>query len=1125
MNHRILHNSHLAEYRQPFGAVPCGMEITLQLDIEVASHVEYVGLHIHYDEGQTFEYPMSISPFNHDISRYRVTVVMPSQPQLGWYYFVIIENGYKYYYGNNHGRFGGVGDRYEDNPHAYQITIHDEAVETPQWFKESVMYQIFVDRFYNGNPNGLIDNPKKESLLHSHWENAPLYVRDPDTKRVVRWDFFGGNLLGVMKKLPYLQSLGIRVIYFNPIFEAASNHKYDTGDYHKIDPMFGDNDLFQELCIKAEQYGISIILDGVFSHTGSDSIYFNREGNYDSVGAYQSQKSPYYSWYKFSNYPDQYESWWGVDVLPNVEELDPYYQDFIIEQENSVLKQWIQLGAKGWRLDVADELPDSFIKKFWKTMKEFDKETILIGEVWEDASNKTSYGNRREYLLGQELDSVMNYPFRNAVIDFLMNRSDANKIHQQLMSLYENYPLHYFYSTMNLVGTHDSTRILTVLNDNIDKLKLAVIWQMTFPGVPCIYYGDETGVTGGEDPHNRKPFPWNDQNHELINWYKKIVAIRNHYDVFQTGSWQSIAPSNQVYGYIRTIENQQDVFGYKKLDNLAVVVMNSSDTQTVSVDIDTHQWMIEGFMYDLTDDVEFVVNEGRIRILLQPLQGRILIKNRWNRKESEKRRAGILLHPTSLPSKHGIGDLGEQAYAFVDFLAESGQNLWQMLPLHPVGYGESPYQSFSAFAGNPMLISLERLVEDGYLQAEDISDHPVFLDNIVDFEEVKQFKNKLLKKAFANFCESPSLTVLCPEFDLFCKEHQDWLDDYSLFMALKDHYNQIPWVDWDQNIAARESNAIDNYREKLQNRIQYEKFLQFLFFRQWNDLKNYANQKGVQIIGDLPIYIAHDSADVWVQQHLFKLDAQGHPTHVAGVPPDYFSETGQLWGNPIYQWDTLKAEGYQWWVKRIAALQKLVDRIRIDHFRGFADFWEIPAGEKTAINGQWVDGPGEEFFDKIYEQLGSVPFVAEDLGYLSPRVHELKEYTQLPGMQILQFEIEPNLLTKFHIPLHNKNTAVYTGTHDNDTVLSWYQRSHPIAAEDSTREEDKKIAWTFIEKVYQTDANIVIIPLQDILALGPEGRMNTPGTTTGNWSWRFTEGQINAKIKQKLKDLTIKYGR
>ncbi len=647
----IVHNSHELYYRNPFGTVPCNHKILLKIKIRSKKPPKRVILRL-WHNGREKKIEMKLIEKKDEVKIYCTHISAPAKPGLLWYYFIITkQNHTTIYYGNNPQCLGGIGQVYCHEPPSYQITVHKEDLCTPNWFKEAVIYQIFVDRFYNGNEDGRILNPKKRKAIYHKWNEAvPLYCRDPETGKIIAYDFFGGNLLGVIKKLPYLKKLGVNVIYFNPIFESPSNHKYDTSDYKKIDPMFGNNQLFKELCSLAGEMGISIILDGVFSHTGSDSIYFNKEGNYPSLGACQSKDSPYYKWYRFYEYPDKYECWWGIDTLPNVNEMEPSYQNFIIHDDNSVLKYWMRMGAKGWRLDVADELPDEFIKAFRKTMKEVNPESVLIGEVWEDASNKISYGKMRNYLLGDELDSVTNYPFRSVLLDYILGRKSAQETHLHLMKLYENYPLHHFYSTMNLISSHDVPRVLTLLGGappkdllskeeqarfrlkpeqkklGISRLKLLSLFQMTFPGVPCIYYGDEAGMEGYADPLNRGCYPWGKENQELLSWYKKVISLRNRYDVFKTGKWIAFYADGDVYGFIRCIEKGRDVFNQKRKDNTAVVLFNRNPQKTAVLSIDVSRWC-KTKLVDVINEEELILKEGILDISLNPLEGKVLIQN------------------------------------------------------------------------------------------------------------------------------------------------------------------------------------------------------------------------------------------------------------------------------------------------------------------------------------------------------------------------------------------------------------------------------------------------------------------------------------------------------------------
>ncbi|MGE5631434.1 MAG: glycoside hydrolase family 13 protein [Caulobacteraceae bacterium] len=621
----------------------------MKLQLDSSKIADAASIVLVADDGSETRIPMGIREAKAQETVYTVDIFAPQKPGILWYYFEIALDGTVYYYGNNEGYFGGVGKIYSSKPPCYQITVYKEDAGTPDWFKKSVMYQIFVDRFYNGSKDGKVLNPKKNSFLYASWDDTPMYIKDCEKGSISRWDFFGGNLRGVIEKLDYLKELGVDAIYLNPIFESPSNHKYDTGDYKKIDPMFGSNEVFGELCAKAGKLGISIILDGVFSHTGSDSIYFNKYGNYPGTGAYQSPESPYYKWYSFKGCRDSYECWWGIESLPNVNEMDPGYIDFIITGKDSVIKHWIRQGAKGWRLDVADELPDEFIALIRKTIKVEDPDSVLLGEVWEDASNKISYGKRRSYLMGEELDSVMNYPFRSIMIDFLTNRRDAANAREAFMKIYENYPLHNFYCNMNLIGTHDVARILTILGDApaeegmllrekeryrlsesqkqlaVARLKLMTLVQMTFPGVPSVYYGDEAGVEGYSDPLNRRTYPWGKENMELIEWFRMTIRLRKRYDIFSTGKWIPIYAEGDVLGYIRKIDNGRDMFGNPAHNNTAVVLVNSSKDAERQVQVNIGQWFC-GTMYDFLErNRAFEVKDGILNAGLKPLQGRVLI--------------------------------------------------------------------------------------------------------------------------------------------------------------------------------------------------------------------------------------------------------------------------------------------------------------------------------------------------------------------------------------------------------------------------------------------------------------------------------------------------------------------
>lgn len=503
------------------------------------------------------------------------------------------------------------------------------------------------------------------------------------------------------------------------------------------------------------------------------------------------------------------------------------------------------------------------------------------------------------------------------------------------------------------------------------------------------------------------------------------------------------------------------------------------------------------------------------------------------------RASGILLHPTSLPGRFGIGDLGADAYRFIDFLADTEQRLWQTLPLGPAGYGHSPYQCLSAFAGNPLLISPEKLAAEGLLHPSDLQNAPSFPEHSIDYRSVIRFKLSLLERAFQTF-ERSAVPAARDRFEDFCQQNASWLDTYSLFMALRERRGSSAWNTWEDDVRNRQPDALRFWSDRLNREIRWHKYQQYQFFKQWSDLRHYCHERGIRLIGDMPIFVALDSAEVWSQPEMFHLDAGGRPTVVAGVPPDYFSETGQLWGNPIYRWDMMAADGYQWWIERFLATRALVDIIRVDHFRGFEKFWEVPATEKTAMKGRWVPGPGIDLFDAVRRELGAVPVIAEDLGVITPEVHALRDELGFPGMRVLQFAFGGDLEDEERMPhSYPRNCVVYTGTHDNNTTTGWFR---DISLEDTTQGKEERrrerqavldyiggdgreINWDFIRIALMSPADTAIIPMQDVLCLGSEARMNRPGTARGNWRWRFTFDMLTDDIRDRLRDLTIRSGR
>lgn len=476
-----------------------------------------------------------------------------------------------------------------------------------------------------------------------------------------------------------------------------------------------------------------------------------------------------------------------------------------------------------------------------------------------------------------------------------------------------------------------------------------------------------------------------------------------------------------------------------------------------------------------------------------------------------ERSCGTLLHPTSFPTPYGIGDLGKSARQFIDFLEDTRQSIWQVLPLGPTGYGDSPYASYSAFAGNHYLISPGILAEKGLVSVADLEVGIVPSTTKVDYNAAYAFKNELFRKAAKAFYENASADQK-KAFEDFKKANKKWLDDYALFMACLQHYGMQPWNTWDEKLAKRQKTAMTSWRKKLKTDVDYHYWLQFEFFNQWLDLKKYANDKHIRVVGDIPIFVDHNSSDVWSNSQYFEVDETGNRLLVAGVPPDYFSATGQLWGNPLYRWKTLEKDGYGWWVDRFEQMFTLFDAIRVDHFRGFDAYWEIKATEETAMNGRWVKGPGKKLFETIHKKLGDLPIIAEDLGVITPSVVDLRDSFNFPGMKILQFSFSGGATNSF-LP-HNyatSNCVVYSGTHDNDTTLGWYE-SAPEVEKDFARRymrvNGSDISWDLIRLGMLSNADQAIFPLQDFLSLDTSHRMNFPGTTVDNWQWRYTEEML-----------------
>ncbi len=1075
---RALHDTRQAIYRSPFGAVPAGTEVTVSIDVWDDPGVSCLCRTWVDGKGET-RIPMEREDME-DRVRFRCGLTS-ADPDLIWYSFILCgSDGGEVRYGAHEGKVGGEGQLYGWEPPSFQLTVYQPR-PLPEWYRTGLIYQIFPDRYCRGKDwkqltKAALRKTRKGPArrLCEDWDSTPFYEKDEDG-RVTAWEFYGGTLAGIQEKLDHLKELGVTALYLNPIFEAASNHRYDTGDYTKVDPMLGGEEAFRTLAKAAEEKGISIILDGVFNHTGCDSRYFNKYGNYDTVGAWQSEDSPYRDWYRFDDSPIGYECWWGVDDLPNLEESAPGYRDLIFGGKNSVVPKWLLAGAKGWRLDVADELPDEFIRGIKSAVTEtLGKDGLLLGEVWEDASHKISYGQLRRYLLGDELDGVMNYPLRDAVHGFLLGKTSAVDLAEILLSLKENYPREALYGALNLMGSHDRPRLMTILGEAPDpetlteeerrdfrlpedrrnlakgRIWLATLIQMTLPGVPCIYYGDEAGLEGYADPYNRGTFPWGAEDKDLETIYRNAIALRRLDPVFTDGDFTPFACGEEVFGFIRESEESR----------CAVLVNRSlSKSQTVTLPAmgKTATDLVGGRPVTIRED-------GMAELDLWPMGSAVVFFRDGEPRLGAPmpRGSGVLCHITSLPNTKGPGNIGEPAKRFVDFLAAAGQRYWQILPLNPTDEHGSPYAGASAFAANTALLPES--------EAE-------------------------LREMFSDFKGGA-------DYVAFCEKNSSWLTPYALFTALRKKNGYKAWPQWHEKDRACAPEAVTD--KEVLKEAAFQTFCQYRFHVLWRELRAYAKEKGVAIIGDLPMYVSADSADVWAERELFTVDPDGHVSNCAGVPPDYFAKEGQLWGNPLYNWERMKADGYDWWMRRFARVFDLYDYVRLDHFRGFESYWSVPAGEK-ATEGKWITGPGTDLFRTAKERFGLLPVLAEDLGSMTPAVRGLVEQCGFPGTDVAQF-FDGDPLENY-VPAQGK--VAYTGTHDNRTLLGWCEERYPDLDPEETAEKMK-------ENVMASQADVVILPLQDVLGLGDEARMNTPGTTGENWAWQAKDEDMEGAAEELL---------
>ena len=1101
---RARHNSSDRQYRDPFGAVQAGGAVTLRIDVWDDPAVT-AKLRLWVDERG--EELLDMSPvelgdgerraFGDDVPRRFEVTFVPAEPEIVWYSFQLTAgDGAVWRYGAPYEHGCGEGAFAYGEPPSFQLTVYERVRKTmPDWYKNGIVYQIFPDRFARGgdwedNVTASLGRPHNGPgrRLVEDWDTYPRYERD-EQGRITCWDFYGGTLEGIREKLPYLEELGITAIYLNPIFEAASNHRYDTGDYLKIDTMLGDEDSFRRLCEDADRHGISIILDGVFNHVGVDSRYFNKYGNYPEPGAAQPEPSPYDGWFTFRD-DGSYESWWGVDDLPDVNENSLDFRELVCGYDG-VVRRWLRLGARGWRLDVADELSDDFIADIKSAALAEREDALLIGEVWEDATYKVAYGKLRRYFWGRELDGTMNYPLRRAILDYLTNVTTAGDLYNVVESLLENYPPEAFASELNLLSSHDRVRLLTVLGNApapdtlgdqqryefrldgshhslaVSRLWVAALLQMTLPGVPCVYYGDEAGLEGYADPYCRATYPWGHVDRNCFDIYRNAIAIRKSLPVFTDGDFRPFHVGDDVFGFWREDEGAR-----------VCVLVNASlrDSHEVTIPVDGLEVddVVSGRVPETTD--------GGAKVFLWPLGTSVLHLHKEQRLQRPMERGmGVVCHVTSIPnpSRPGSpGTLGNPAYRFIDYLAAAGQRYWQVLPVNPTdGYG-SPYAGLSAFAGN---MDLMWGVDEGVTSFS------------TEFEGT-------------------------PEYRRFVERNEDWLVPYATFRALKRKMGERPWQTWPRRY--REFTPELAVSKGLEQGVRHECAVQYEFMRQWGAMREYANDRGIQIIRDMPMYVSADSSDVWADRELFCVDDAGYPSSQAGCPPDSFSADGQLWGNPTYDWDVMEATGYEWWMRRLRRAFELYDYVRLDHFLGFSSYYTIPEG-KGAKDGAWSFGPGLALFQRAYEEFGPLPVVAEDLGSITPAVRVLVSSTGFPGMDVAQFyDGDPSVSYE---PAPGK--VVYSSTHDTNTLLGWVRGRYGLMGDDDgSRSAAERKASEVMDACLRSDADVVMVTLQDVLGLDEGSRMNVPGVAEGNWSWRAEADDVTSSLRH-LRYLAEKSGR
>ena len=1094
------HNSRDLGCRMPFGAVVAGRPVRMSIDVGDCAGCS-CSLRVWVDgEGESFQAMEGVPAGDH--VRFTCEFVRAT-PAIVWYSFIIERaDGRVSRYGARQGRTGGKGELCDWQPPSFQITVYEPREVGPEWYDRGIVYQIFPDRFRRGDDwrtrTRLAISEHREGPARrvvSRWDVEPSYQKDAQG-RVTAWDFYGGTLMGIREQLPGLAEFGVTTLYLNPIFEAASNHRYDTADFLRIDTMLGDEQGFRDLCAEARRHGISVILDGVFNHVGADSRYFNRYGNYPEPGAWQAHEDPavssaYSDWFHFND-GGTYDCWWGVDDLPAVDERAESYRDFICGP-GGVVRHWLAAGASGWRLDVADELSDGFLAQIKQAALSERPDALVLGEVWEDASNKVSYGKLRRYLLGEELDSAMNYPFRAAVLDYLLGKMGATEASEQLASIVENYPPLAMRCALNLLSSHDRPRLMSVLGGALDhpewqpwpdnvpgrltpgeramakgRFWLAVLLQMCAEGVPSVYYGDEAGLEGLSDPYNRASYPWGAGDEDCRTMYRNAIQLRQALPVLVEGTMRPFSSGDDVLGWWREGVASEEASAAQAATEIAGatgdegnVAVGPSDVVGPRVCVLVNRNMhacrrvtipSRGLKAtDLIGDAPLTHEGDGVSLTLGPLGSAVVMFDQARRlARPMPRGAGIVCHVTSVPNGGRPGTLGAPARAFVDFLARCGQRYWQILPVNPTYRFGSPYAGSSVFAGN-----------------EDLLEH--------DRAE--------LRRLFEGFEPDEGYRV-------FCEANEEWLAPFCAFAAISDARFGQPWQDWPDDLRA--GGASLEHDPRFEEGARYHRFCQYEFQREWDELHDYARERGVLVIGDIPMYPSASSADVWGDPSQFCVDAQGRVEVQAGTPPDQFARSGQLWGNPTYRWGAMAKDGYAWWMRRLGRMFALYDFVRLDHFLGFQNYYGVARG-RTATEGTWHTGPGIALFRRAHELFGDLPLVAEDLGVITPAVRALHAQVGCPGMDVMLFcdgDVRNGWAPR-------EGRIAYTSTHDTNTLVGWCASRYGLSRDDA-----RSLAETLMSRAYESASDVVMAPLQDVMLLGEEGRMNVPGVAGGNWRWR-----------------------